>query len=154
MRHSPAVRAVRFPSTQWSLVGRAGQLDGARGREALGALLHSYLPALRAHLVAARGMSEDSADDLVQGFVADKVIGQNLLARAAQGRGKFRSFLLGALDHYAVGQFRYDTARKRCPAGAVLDIADQTGLSSADAEPSLQFTLAWARQIVAEGTRR
>ena len=153
MSHRAAARAVRFPSTHWSLVGRAGHPGIAPGRAALGVLLQRYLPALRSHLVA-KGASVDSAEDLVQGFVADKVIGQNLLARAARGRGKFRSFLLGALDHYAASQFRRDNAAKRRPAKAVLDIAGQPDVACGSAEPSWQFTLAWAREVVQEATRR
>jgi RNA polymerase sigma-70 factor (ECF subfamily) len=99
-------------------------------------------------------LSGDSADDLIQGFVADTVIEQNLLGRAEQGRGRFRSFLLAAIDHYVVGQFRRERAQKRRPARAMLDIADQPNVSSADAEPSWQFTLVWAREVVEEAKRR
>jgi RNA polymerase sigma-70 factor (ECF subfamily) len=99
-------------------------------------------------------LSDDRADDLVQGFVADTVITQNLLGRAEQTKGRFRSFLLGALNHYVASQFRRDGARKRRPAAAVLDIDDLPDVSSADAEPSWQFTLAWAREVVEEAKRR
>ena len=123
-------------------------------REALGTLLDRYLPALRAHLVAAKGLTADAADDLVQGFVADNVIEQNLVRCAEAGKGRFRSFLLGALDHYAVSQFRREKSRKRSPAGAILDIADHPGVCSSGHEASWQFTLAWAREVVGEATRR
>src|SRR5690349_5943762 len=68
-----------FPETQWSLVGLAAGPDGdQRQREALATLLRRYLPALRAQLVAARQFANDAIDDLLQGFVADKVIAQQL----------------------------------------------------------------------------
>src|SRR5438477_6642253 len=102
MPNENVVDAARFPSTQWSLVGRAGRTSNEHRRDALGVLLHRYMPALRAHLVLAKRMSADHAEDLLQGFVADKIIEKNLLAQAEQARGRFRSFLLAALNHYVI----------------------------------------------------
>src|SRR2546430_1488073 len=76
MPRENAMGVARFPATQWSLVGRAGHVTGSRRREALGTLLHRYMPAMRTHLVLARRMSPDQADDLIQGFVTDKIIEQ------------------------------------------------------------------------------
>jgi hypothetical protein len=145
---------ARFPSTQWSLVGRAGHITGERRREALTTLLRRYMPALRAHLVLAKRVLPDHADDLIQGFVADKIIEQNLLGQAEQARGHFRSFLLIALNRYVIAQLRHESAQKRSPSGPLLDIADQGDVSATSAEPSWQFTLEWARQVVDEARRR
>src|SRR5881394_3079150 len=109
----------RFPTTRWSLVARAcggGGGDGGDGlavdhevrREALATILHRYLPALRAHLLA-KSIAPDRADDLLQAFVADKVIERNLLARADRARGRFRGFLAAALNNYCANQLRADT---------------------------------------------
>lgn len=145
---------VPFPLTQWSLVGRAGQVSSERRREALGILLRRYFPALRAHLMAARRISGDAADDLIQGFIADKIIEQNLLANAQQSRGRFRWFLLAALNHYAVSKFRHDSAQKRAPSQRMMDVSNQLDLAAADSEPSAQFTLVWARTVVEEARKR
>ncbi|HEY1338730.1 MAG TPA: hypothetical protein VGF59_14540 [Bryobacteraceae bacterium] len=146
--------AARFPSTQWSLVGRAGRVSDEHRRESLGVLLRRYLPALRAHMLLAKRIPADRVDDLLQGFVADKIIEQNLLAAADQRRGRFRSFLLAALDHFMVSQLRHETAAKRSPAGPLLDISDQRQITAGGNEPSLQFILIWARQVVEEARRR
>ena len=151
---SDVLDPARFPLTQWSLVGRAGQVSREDRREALGTLLRRYMPALRAHLVLAKRISPHRVDDLVQGFVTDKIIEQNLLARAEQARGKFRSFLLAALDHYLVGQIRHDTAQKRGGSAPLLNISEAPEASSGDSDPSLHFTLMWARQVVEEAQRR
>src|SRR4051812_38640775 len=91
--------ASGFPMTQWSLVARAGQ-PPAEARAALDVLLRRYAPALRAHLLLDRRMSGDrsKAEDVLQGFVADKVLERNLIALADRERGRFRTFLLAALD--------------------------------------------------------
>src|SRR4051794_11467498 len=87
-----------FPATHWSLIDRAR--EPASRREALATLLVRYLPALRAHLLAARRVPPDRIEDTLQAFVTDKVIEQNLLAHADREKGKFRSFLVSTFDRY------------------------------------------------------
>ena len=147
-----------FPMTPWSLVARAAN-DGTEGaaatmREALGVLLQRYLPALRAHLTLHRRIAPDQADDLLQSFVSRKVLEQRLIARSDRTRGRFRSFLLKALDHYVIDQLRQTKSRGGAPAQLdelqELDLADD----DADAEPSQAFDRAWAKEVVAEAVRR
>ena len=89
-----------FPVTRWSLVGRAGAGD----LEALEHLLTRYLPALKAHLTAGRGVAPTDADDLLQEFVHQRVLRGQLLARVRQRKGHFRTWLLSTLDNFAVDQ--------------------------------------------------
>jgi RNA polymerase sigma-70 factor (ECF subfamily) len=147
-------RKSSFPTTQWSLVQRACQTDAVGRREGLAVLLQQYLPALRAYLVAGKHISPERADDLVQGFVADKIIEQHLLDHAQQGKGKFRSFLMATLNNYVISQHRVDAAAKRSPAEgfAVLD-EHAVRLEGGD-DPAEQFNTAWARQLIAEALRR
>jgi DNA-directed RNA polymerase specialized sigma24 family protein len=141
-----------FPTTHWSQVERAG-VEGAR--QALGALLQRYLPALRAHLLLERGIPADRVEDLLQGFVADKIVEQNLVAQARQAKGKFRSFLLVSLNRYVVSQFRHDKAAIRSPGDASMVNLESLGaLASGEVEPSEQFNAAWSREMVAEAKRR
>jgi len=63
----------RFPDTPWSLLLSLRRADEEARRQTLDLLLRQYLPALRAHLLARR-VPADRVDDLLQGFVADKVI--------------------------------------------------------------------------------
>jgi hypothetical protein len=160
------VRSDEFPSTRWSLVVRAGSKGGGDAgpvaeqarRDALAHLLRLYLPALRVHLVARR-LPGDRVDDLLQGFVADKVIERNLLAAADQARGRFRGFLATALDHFVANQFRHDAAHKRAPQGGARVLAwdPDAGLEPVapndGADPDA-FDLAWAREALAEAVRR
>jgi RNA polymerase sigma-70 factor (ECF subfamily) len=113
-----------FPATQWSLVDRARQTDEGGRREAMSDLLVRYLPALRAHLVAERGMPRQRVDDLLQGFVADKIIEQRLLDHAQEGRGKFRSFLLVTLNHYIISEHRSESAAKRSPITGLAELGE------------------------------
>jgi len=145
-----------FPLTPWSLIARAGgeatSIDSMR--EALGVLLLRYLPALRAHLIQHRRLPADVADDLLQSFVSQKVLEQRLIARSDQTRGRFRSFLLKALDHHSIDHLRRHMARGGAPAQldalGELDLADD----HESARPSEAFDRAWARETVAEAVRR
>ena len=145
-----------FPLTPWSLVARAGT-DAADNtmREALGILLQRYLPALRAHLVLHRRIEPHLADDLLQSFVARKVLEQRLVARSDRTRGRFRSFLLKALDHHVFDQLRQQKSRGGAGAPAQLDEMQELELADdAGTEPSQAFDRAWAKEVVAEAVRR
>jgi RNA polymerase sigma-70 factor (ECF subfamily) len=138
-----------FPDTHWSLVFRAGGTQADR-REALGELLKRYLPALKAHLVLGRRMDRDCANDLVQGFVTDKLVERNLLGQITGGKGKFRTFLLKALDRYAFDQIRRQNAQKRSP-GLLRPLEEAQGQGKVVPDP---FDIAWGREVVQEALRR
>ena len=96
-----------FPTTHWSLVGRAGQAGEDDRRCALEQLLVRYLPPMRVHLTQAKQLSIDEADDVLQAFLAEQVVAQNLIRRADSARGRFRSFILASLDNFLSNVRRY-----------------------------------------------
>ena len=148
MHTVPPVPEGRFPTTHWSQVALAADLDPRVKREALGCLLREYLPAFEAHLRHVLRQPADRADDLLQGFVCDQVVAADLLADADRGRGRFRTFLLTALDRYVARVWRTETAGKRAPAGGIASVDDCSNLKSAALPASDAFDLAWARQVV------
>src|SRR5262245_32491847 len=107
---------ARFATTHWYLVGAA---EPEARRDAAGEPPTRYLPALRAHVVRRKGVRPAEADDLLQGFVSQKVLEQEILMRVVPGDGKFRTWLLAALDRYAVS-----ASRQATPARS--DVFDQT----------------------------
>ena len=97
-----SVQPRTFPTTDWSWVhGKA--LDN---------LLQQYRSALRAHLVFRMRVDRNRADDLVQGFIAEKILQRDLLAQADPAKGKFRALLVKSLERYTIDQFRKDRARR------------------------------------------
>src|SRR4051812_37499795 len=100
----------RFQTTHWSLGARAGQADEASQRTALADLPRRYGRPPRVPLPAGKRLPPDRAEDLVQAFITDKVIEQDLIALARKERGRFRTFLLTALDRFAIDQIRHDRA--------------------------------------------
>lgn len=143
----------QFPSTHWSLVGRAGDDRSAARNEALAALLSRYLPAMKAYLLGKRRLRDDDADEVLQAFVGEKVLDPAFVAAADARRGRFRSFLLTSLDHFLIDQLR---RRRRHAAQGTLTNESQTPAPpepAAPAEPDV-FDVAWARQVINEALRR
>ena len=141
---------ARFPTTHWSLVARAGRDATEAKRQALGELLVRYLPALRAHLVYGKRLSREDADDLLQDFVAGKILEKNLIGRADAQLGKFRTFLLTALDRFLIDRIREQAARKRSPGeGGLRGLGDRADLLEAE-QPCDAFDIAWARNVISE----
>jgi hypothetical protein len=141
-----------FPATRWTLVGRAGGADEFARPVAIAELVRTYAPALRARLLQTVGGDGHRADDLLQGFLADKVLEQRLIGHADPARGRFRTFLLAALDRYVVDVHRHDAAAMRSPLGKMLDVDDHrdTLAGRRDATPAAAFDLAWANGVVGE----
>lgn len=147
-------RGDRFPTTHWSLIAQTGAEGAEDAQRALGELLARYLPALHAHLVYKR-LAPDEADDLLQEFVAGKILEKDLIARADRNLGKFRTFLLTALDRFLVDSIRARQAKKRAPGGARPQrLGDRAERLPAAPEPCDAFDVAWARGVLDEALRR
>jgi DNA-directed RNA polymerase specialized sigma24 family protein len=100
----------RFATTHWSVVVAARRNDlGAR--TALEILCHSYWYPLYAY-VRRRGSSPEDAADLIQDFFA-YFLEKDALAAADQERGRFRTFLLTALQRFTGKHRRRTAALKR-----------------------------------------
>jgi len=138
-----------FPTTHWTVVARAGAGTAERLR-VLGRLLERYLPAMRSYLVATFRFDPHRADDVLQGFLADKILDDDIIRRADQARGRFRGFLVGALHRYTLMQLRRDRAAKRSPAGGHLGSLDAAGRPPDPAAPpgADVFDAAWARRVL------
>ncbi len=108
----PAARVSGlFTTTHWSVVLAAGQARSPRSAEALEKLCRAYWYPLYAY-IRRHGRSPEDAQDLTQGFLAQLVERQSF-ARVAPGKGRFRSFLLAALNHYLVHERDRSRAQKR-----------------------------------------
>lgn len=143
-----------FPTTHWTQIDLAANDGGAAQREALEKLLIRYLPALKAHLTRRMGYADPDAEDLIQEFVAGKVLEKGLLEQADQERGRFRAFLLTALRNFARSAHRKASARKRSPGAGRLTPIDDAPPVARDDGPRDVFDAAWAREVLAEALRR
>src|SRR5687767_6683655 len=102
---------TRFETTQWSLVLAAGHGGEATAERALAHLCAVYWYPVFA-FVRRKGHSPEDAQDLTQGFFA-RLIEKGDLGDADRTRGRFRSFLLTACQHYLANEHDRIRTQKR-----------------------------------------
>ena len=100
-----------FRTTHWSVVVLAGQAQSREADHALETLCRAYWYPLFAYL-RHRGYEAHQAEDLTQAFFT-QLLAKNYLASADRGRGRFRTFLLTALNHFLANEWNRERAQKR-----------------------------------------
>ncbi len=146
------MRQDPFPTTRWSLVDRFGQTGGESHLEEF---LKRYRPALLAFLRSHPAGAAGRAEDLVQGFIADKILQDRLLREADAGRGRLRSFLMRSLRNYALNVRRAEAAERRAPRLGVVSLEDLgPGGVAGESAAVDQFEVEWARTVLADAVQR
>ena len=141
-----------FATTRWTLVAAAQGAGTPEAQAALADLCRLYWYPLYAY-VRRRGHDHHQAQDLTQAFFA-RLLEKNDLTAADQTRGRFRSFLLTACQHFLLNQLDHDTARKRGggKAHVPLDFAGADGRYAAepahDDTPERLFDRRWALELL------
>ena len=143
---------AHFPTTHWSIILAAGSPESPRYRQALEALCRDYWFPLYAFL-RRRGYGPDEAQDYTQGFFAHMLEKQDL-CRADPNRGRFRSFLLAMLKHFAADAQQRAQAQKRGGGKHVvsLDLVEAEARYAAepahDLTPEKLFERSWALTVL------
>lgn len=131
-------------STQWSLIDRAGDARSTIRRPAVEELVRRYVPALRAHLLFRMKLDPSTADDVLQGFLADRLLAGRLTANASADKGRFRSLLVRALENYTIDVLRRKRREDSVESNASA-IEGRVGVEPCRADI---FDTAWARQVL------
>ncbi|MCF7731802.1 MAG: sigma-70 family RNA polymerase sigma factor, partial [Akkermansiaceae bacterium] len=142
-----------FATTRWTLV-----IDAARGggesaaMEALGTLFQTYWQPL--YRYARRNhKSREDAEDLVQGFLAH-LLENHSLENVDRAKGRFRTFLLAAFNHWLINDWKHATRQKRGGGVAPLSFdweSAETGLKLEIADersPDRLFDREWALALL------
>jgi len=117
------IAAPNFVTTRWTQV-LAARGPSPEARAALGELCEAYwTPIFR--FVRRSGYDEDAARDQTQEFIA-QLLARNGLDTVEPSKGRFRSFLLGAVKHFLADQLDRARAAKRGGGQVVLPIEQQT----------------------------
>jgi RNA polymerase sigma-70 factor (ECF subfamily) len=99
-----------FHTTRWTLV-RHATASTPEGRAILSELCAAYYEPVVAFLRSS-GRDADSAREAAHGFFA-AILEKPALGSAEPGRGRFRSYLLGALKHHLANVREHDSRKKR-----------------------------------------
>jgi RNA polymerase sigma-70 factor (ECF subfamily) len=98
-----AAGSVKFTATHWSVVPAAGERDCPHAAAALEQLCRTCWYPLCAY-VRRRGYSTENAQDLTREFFA-RLLEKRSFSLADPARGRFRTFLLHALDHFLANEW-------------------------------------------------
>jgi RNA polymerase sigma-70 factor (ECF subfamily) len=152
---TPDSTSPPFAATRWTLILRArGETPAAHA--ALGELCEAYYqPVLR--FLQREGREEDAARELTQEFFS-RVLAGGGFDEADPERGRFRSYLLGALKHFLADQRKHEHRFKR-GGGVIPESIDapatddeQSALQIADTSlpaPEAFFDREWALAVIA-----
>lgn len=143
-----------FATTHWSVVLAA---VGSPTPEASGAweqLALTYWRPLYSH-ARRRGRSHAEAQDLAQGFF-QYLIEKSVVGRAQRERGRFRTFLLAAFEHFLSDTFDRAKALKRGGGAAPISIPAFPGEeaefffepAAPDSPVERQFDRDWAHSVL------
>jgi RNA polymerase sigma-70 factor (ECF subfamily) len=126
-----------FNTTRWTIL---------RDRD-LESIVKLYWRPVYVH-VRHRGHSVEDAKDLTQEFFA-RFIETDVAGQADQSRGRFRSFLRAAVDHFCSDAVDRATAQKR-GGGRVfaLNVEEAEPLVSSEVRPEAAFDRQWARALL------
>src|SRR5262249_50960087 len=127
-----------FATTHWSIVAAAGRRASASATQALATLCETYWYPLYAY-VRRRGHDADEARDLTQEFFTH-LLEKDGFRIADRARGKFRSFLLAALNHFLAREWRKAAAQKRGGGKVLLSLDVTTGEQRYLREPFHELT--------------
>jgi RNA polymerase sigma-70 factor (ECF subfamily) len=134
----------------------AGAGDGA-AEAALETLCRQYWYPLYA-FVRRQGRSHHEAEDCTQAFLAH-LLAHDGIARARPDRGRFRTFLLAALQHFLTNEWHRALAAKRGGGSTVLSLDLAAAGPRFDREPvdpgltpEQAFDRNWARDLLARAT--
>ncbi len=120
------------------MVLAAGRETLPESREALAELCRTYWFPLYS-FVRRRGHGPEDAADLVQEFFA-RLLENHQFQVADPLRGRFRSFLLAALNHFLANEWRRNTAQKRGGGRVALSLDLAAGESRYGREPAHNLT--------------
>jgi len=146
----------QFTTTHWSLVDAAKPDEASQtcAREALEQLCRTYWYPLYA-FVRSRGHAAVDAQDLTQAFFT-RIIETRGLTSADRTRGRFRSYLLGAMKHFLANEWHRTKAQKR---GGNVHIVEwdaldpetrYAGAMQESSDPDHLFDREWALQCIAD----
>lgn len=146
---SSLIPAGVFHTTRWTRVCLA-KANSDEGREALTDLCEAYYEPVVAYLRCVLG-DADAARDMSHAFFAD-VLNGGRIETAARDRGRFRSYLLGAVKHFVSHQRQAARCMKRGGGVNIIPLDDPEVAEVPNTKmlsPDVEFDRQWARTVIA-----
>lgn len=147
-----------FVTTHWSVIHTAGQGSSLEADAALERLCRTYWWPLYA-FVRRRGHEPHDAQDLTQEFFA-RLLAKDFLRAVDRSKGKFRSFLLAALEHFLANEWRRSRTQKRGGGAGFISLDDTSTenrylqVPSSALSPEQVFEQQWAMTLLDQAVSR
>lgn len=151
-------RGRNFEETQWSLILRARDGNSGISREAISRLCNVYWFPIYSYILH-KGYSREQSQDLTQDFFV-LFLEKDFVNSVTQGRGKFRSFLLAATNHFLTDEWRRKQSQKRGGDKTFVSLDFTKGdqlyaeMASDNLSPEKIFDRNWARTVLARALNR
>jgi RNA polymerase sigma-70 factor (ECF subfamily) len=140
-----------FLTTHWSVIEDVGLSGDEKNRALIGLLIETYWKPVYCYL-RRRGYGNEQAKDLTQGFFQEVVLGRKLIEKAEQTKGRFRSFLLVALNRYVIDILDRQAAQKRIPPKKLISLDWIASLDlpepATELDPEGCFNYAWVTSLL------
>jgi len=146
---------MSFPTTRWSLLAQATIHGDATQREALADFYRRYREPV-VDFIRRQAANPAQAEDLAQEFFLH-LVQSSTLQRADPLRGRFRSFLLGALNRFLARTRVQAAAAKRGsgePALSLDALTPGAGEPAVPAAVAAAFDRDWARSLIVRVRRQ
>ena len=146
--------AGHFPTTAWSMVRAAQDVDGSQQREAMNRWTAAYWRPVF-YFIRARGYPLHRAEDLTQEFFL-RFFERDWISRADQQRGRFRTFLLTILTRFLADQGKHRARRQetfdsqQVAISALLRDSDRSFEPPVHRTPEQIFMRQWAHSVLAQ----
>jgi DNA-directed RNA polymerase specialized sigma24 family protein len=144
--------ASHFATTVWQVVTQAGSAETTQAMVALDQLCRAYWHPLYCY-VRRRGHAPNDAQDMVQGFFTE-MIAANPFQKLSADKGRFRAFLLAAMNYFMSGDYDHRRAARR-GGGAVTFSLDEPAaeklylqVPSIALSPEKEFDRRWALAVL------
>jgi DNA-directed RNA polymerase specialized sigma24 family protein len=145
---SPNFQAAPFLTTRWTRVCLA-KADSDEGRKALEDLCEAYYEPVVAYLRGAF-RDADAAREMSHAFF-EEMLGGGTIHTAERERGRFRSYMLGAVKHFVSHQ--RDAAQRLKRGGGIVAVSldDDAAAEVPDTQhlsPDAEFDRQWAMTVI------
>jgi RNA polymerase sigma factor (sigma-70 family) len=127
-----------FATTRWTVVLQAGGSTSPGSAAALEKLCRAYWYPLYS-FARRRGLAPHDAEDLIQSFFAF-LLEKDVIARADRERGRFRTFLLSALQNFHANERARAGTQKRGGGHSLVSFDELQAEASYQSEPATNLT--------------
>jgi RNA polymerase sigma-70 factor (ECF subfamily) len=145
--------AGRFLTTQWTEIMSVRTSDRQRKQYIINKLISKYWKPVYC-TIRRKGYCNEDAKDLTQSFFEEIVLNKELIKKADRTKGRFRTFLLTALDHFIINANQKKNAKKRKPDRGFhsFEIQEELDMPSGHQQMSAEdmFNYTWACELLSE----